>query len=67
MSNPSNRILTRDVMQGILAIAVTVMIAVMVFTGRAVPDPIWAGWGMIIGFFYGGMLKQNGADLHSLR
>ncbi len=65
MNSPSRRILTRDIMQGILALVVTALIAVMLLTGRPLPAELWAAWGLIIGFFYGGMGKENGADLHA--
>lgn len=65
MNTAANRVVLRDIMQAILAVGVTVLIAVMLFKGMIVPDPVWAGWGLIIGFFYGGMGKQNGTDLHT--
>lgn len=63
--SPSDfRILFRDVMQAVLACIITGGIFYMVFAGRVVPAELWAAWGLVIGFFFGAMGKQNGGELH---
>lgn len=55
-------VLLREIVQAALSLGVTGGVFYMAITGRPIAPELWAGWGLIIGFFFGGMVRQNGVE-----
>ncbi|MFZ5819371.1 MAG: hypothetical protein ACOYYJ_05660 [Chloroflexota bacterium] len=43
----------QEIVTSVLAVAMAGVVAALLFLGIPVPEPLWAGFGLVLGFYFG--------------